>query len=264
MAMNSDVYSFPDLNGLEVLRARSSDHRFPVHCHSTFVIEQVTRGADWCCLNDLTAEKGDVMVHAPSTAHTGGPIANASLEYFAIYPSSEMFDDFADADSEVLLGKTFVCKDRSVKRLMRELSNCINQSRLVSQFESVLKRLLHQLVSSTEQPALCNDSDPLDQIDQAKKFLEQNCRQEISIVALAERFGLSQFHFIRKFKKIVGITPRQYLICRRVAMGKELIANGQSIISAALDCGFSDQSHFTRCFKRVTGYSPGIFAGSFE
>ncbi len=262
--MKSQVCSLSDLDGLEVLRARSSNHRFPVHCHSTFVIELVERGADWCCLNDLTAAAGDVMVHAPFTAHTGGTVSDTDLEYFAIYPSRRVCADVADVDLLAISGGTFVCNDRDVKRRMQELSGCADRERFTSQFEKIFKRLLRQLVICSGQKPRMGGADPVSKIERAQEFLDDNCRQEISVSGLAEKFGMSQFHFIRKFKKMVGITPRQYLISRRVALGKEIIANGGSIVGAAIECGFSDQSHFTRCFKRVTGYSPGIFASSFE
>ena len=71
------------------------------------------------------------------------------------------------------------------------------------------------------------------------------------------------FHFARQFKTATGHPPHDYLIRLRVDRAQELIRQrGREWTLAAIahECGFADQSHMARHFKRVLGVSPGEFA----
>jgi AraC-like DNA-binding protein len=57
----------------------------------------------------------------------------------------------------------------------------------------------------------------------------------------------------------VGLPPHAYQTQVRVMRGKSLLAQGLSIEQVALKVGFFDQSHFTNHFRRLFGYTPGIY-----
>lgn len=54
-----------------------------------------------------------------------------------------------------------------------------------------------------------------------------------------------------------GITPHAYQGSTRITRAKELLAAGMQPAAAAVEVGFSDQSHFTNRFKAITGLTPG-------
>lgn len=58
------------------------------------------------------------------------------------------------------------------------------------------------------------------------------------------------------FKKEFGLTPHNFIINHRINKAYELIINGKEISQASLEVGFNDQSHFTRNFKKLYGYTP--------
>jgi AraC family transcriptional regulator len=72
---------------------------------------------------------------------------------------------------------------------------------------------------------------------------------------------LSPYHFARQFKAATGLPPHQYVIARRVERAKQLLqaGTGHSIAEVAARAGFSDQSQFSRHFKRLVGVTPGQF-----
>ncbi|HTN99015.1 MAG TPA: helix-turn-helix transcriptional regulator, partial [Nordella sp.] len=72
--------------------------------------------------------------------------------------------------------------------------------------------------------------------------------------------GLSKFQLLRGFCKATGLTPHAYLVQRRVALARTLIAGRLPLAEAALTAGFADQSHMTRLFVRTYGVSPGLYA----
>jgi len=93
----------------------------------------------------------------------------------------------------------------------------------------------------------------------AKEFLDTYPEQDASLQQLATMAGLSQFHFIRQFKKHFDLTPHGYQIQVRLKKAKALLKLGVSAIQVAADCGFHDQSHFSRHFKKALETTPSRF-----
>jgi AraC-like DNA-binding protein len=79
----------------------------------------------------------------------------------------------------------------------------------------------------------------------------------LRIRQLAAAFSLSPSHFCRTFHKTFGVPPRQFIIERRVERSQTLILQGhQSLCEIAVACGFCDQPHFNRLFRKLVGASP--------
>lgn len=91
-------------------------------------------------------------------------------------------------------------------------------------------------------------------------YIEDNLAEEISLEALAQEIGLSKYYFCRLFKQSTGQPPYQYVLQRRLDRAKALLQHGEiNIIEVAHFFGFSDQSHFSRLFKKSYGITPGNF-----
>ena len=71
--------------------------------------------------------------------------------------------------------------------------------------------------------------------------------------------GLSAYSIIRAFRRDVGTTPHAFLMHLRVRHAARLLVAGETIVAAAAEAGFADQSHFTRHFKRAFGMTPGRY-----
>lgn len=75
---------------------------------------------------------------------------------------------------------------------------------------------------------------------------------------LARLVQLSSFHFCRVFRVSFGHSPHAYITRRRIERAQGLIlTTGRTLGEIALDCGFADQAHFTKIFRRLCGESPG-------
>ncbi len=90
-------------------------------------------------------------------------------------------------------------------------------------------------------------------------YLDQHCTEELSLDALCERSGFSPGHLIRSFRQQFGMTPHAYIVNRRIQYGQRRLRAGVDIAEAALQAGFSDQSHFQRTFKRLVAATPGQY-----
>jgi AraC family transcriptional regulator len=95
---------------------------------------------------------------------------------------------------------------------------------------------------------------------QARKVfahVEANLSRRIPIRELAHVLGLSASHFCRAFKCTFGISPREYVLRRRIEFAQGLMLRTSDPLSAiAIQCGMCDQPHFSRLFHRVVGETP--------
>lgn len=72
--------------------------------------------------------------------------------------------------------------------------------------------------------------------------------------------GMSEDHFIRRFRTLMGVTPAEYGRRLRVAQAAEwLTATRRTIEDIAEAAGFSDRSHFSRVFKQQFGHTPATY-----
>ena len=97
-------------------------------------------------------------------------------------------------------------------------------------------------------------------LSRAKEYLEAHLGEDFSLAAVAAAAGLSPFYFARAFRREAGVAPHRYLMERRVARARDLLAGTDlPLAEVALVCGFAGQSHFTTAFKRHTQMTPGAW-----
>lgn len=76
---------------------------------------------------------------------------------------------------------------------------------------------------------------------------------------LASSSGVQPSHLATSFRRAFGCTVGEFKRRRRVAVAIDLLAREMTLADVALACGFSDQSHFTREFRRASGMTPAAF-----
>lgn len=98
------------------------------------------------------------------------------------------------------------------------------------------------------------------QLERTIEYINAHLTQELNLSELADAVGVSKFYFCRLFKQSMGSTPHQYVIEQRVERAKQLLQQRQfAIADVALQCGFANQSHLNRHFKRIVGITPFAF-----
>ena len=96
----------------------------------------------------------------------------------------------------------------------------------------------------------------------ALRHLEAHLGELIPTAALAEMIGLTESHFIRAFHLLFGLPPHAYHLRLRLALAVELLSSGLSVAAVANECGFADQSHLSRNFKKVYGLTPAAWGSA--
>ncbi|MBI3530687.1 MAG: helix-turn-helix transcriptional regulator [Betaproteobacteria bacterium] len=117
-----------------------------------------------------------------------------------------------------------------------------------------------QVVSGRKQPPPEAGSRDRRRAVEAALWLDAHSHQPIDLDGAAKQAGLSPFHFLRLFAKVIGVTPHQYLVRSRLRHAARLLADdARSITDIAFDVGFADLSNFVRTFHRAAGVSPRNF-----
>ncbi len=88
----------------------------------------------------------------------------------------------------------------------------------------------------------------------------ETSHEQLSLTALARESAMSPYHFLRRFRQVVGMTPHQFVLRTRLRRAAVRVRrSNEPISSIAFDVGFNDLSTFNRRFRRVMGVSPSIF-----
>lgn len=96
------------------------------------------------------------------------------------------------------------------------------------------------------------------QLARALDLIDARLATGVSVVELAAAVPLSVSRFTHAFRETLGVPPHQYMIARRLERAREdLQRGGTTIVDTALRRGFTDQSHFTRLFRKRFGMTPG-------
>jgi AraC family transcriptional regulator len=101
------------------------------------------------------------------------------------------------------------------------------------------------------------DGLPRQKLQDVLDYIHTHLDEKIGLLDLAERVGVSQYHFTRLFKQAVGLSPYRYVIQQRIEQAKRLLHDSETkIADIALQCGFANQSHFTKHFHQLVGVTP--------
>ena len=97
-------------------------------------------------------------------------------------------------------------------------------------------------------------------IAKTSAYIRDHVAERISVKEIAQQFGLSEYHFMREFKRFSGITLSNFINMTRCAVAKELLRQGDvPIKKVAESCGFESASYFAKIFLRHAGQLPSKY-----
>lgn len=112
----------------------------------------------------------------------------------------------------------------------------------------------------TTQPKSAPQAAEPNWLAQVRAVVDERYDESLRVSDLAERAGVHPVHLARVFRRRHGCTLSEYRRRLRVERAREqLERSARDLSDIALSSGFADQSHFTRCFKEITGLPPGRY-----
>ena len=131
----------------------------------------------------------------------------------------------------------------------KHFGDTVLRDALFTQFMIYINRIFLRTSSSPDKKTYSSDT----QVEQLLKYINRNLSENLSIDQLAERFFLSKYHMMRKFKNETGYTIHNYITSKRLLFARSLINEGSPVIKAAQMSGFNDYTTFVRSYKKQFG-----------
>jgi AraC-like DNA-binding protein len=108
---------------------------------------------------------------------------------------------------------------------------------------------------------LCHMSPRTSKIKSSILYMDKNYCEMPKINELADMSRLSPEYFISVFKKAFKKTPHQYMLEKRISKAKQLLRyECAKVKDVAKECGYKDEFHFSKTFKKSTGITPKVYA----
>ena len=256
-----------ELPGVEILRGHESHRKFTVF-HEHYAVSSIYQSCgDWLYRNRTHwMQPDELCLMEPGEIHRNLRTYGTSRFRVLFLPPELVVDAAAEIGlpaapprlrhprvGDPALSRRFRALHDSLERPSTMLER---QSRLAACLEGYLRTCMERRASESTGGA--DRARVARAVDYLRSRLGENC----SLEELSGAAGLSRFHFLRVFKNETGVPPHEYQIQLRIAEARERLRRGQSPIQIAHGLGFSDQSHFTRHFRRVLGITPARFGRS--
>lgn len=262
---NTDVQFWrdPDLPGVEARYSSYCEEAFRDHTHAEYSIGFLESGRTVFSLEGepQTAVGGQMVLIGPNVAHSCNPDLDSNMTYRMFYVASSWLSSVAaevfEREVDAVIFPSPVVDDPELVARWRTLFQVIVDGCGRLEKESLLVQGLADVISRHAEMGVCEEpASNEDAVFKVKEHLAANVTEKVSLDDLAEVAHLSRYHLLRVFQTAIGLPPHAYQNQLRVDFGKRLLAEGMSISQAAVEAGFSDQSHFSRVFKQYTGATP--------
>lgn len=248
-----------------------SDRRFARHSHEQYGIGVFDVGGHRSASGRgmVEARPGDVVTVNPTEIHDGAPLGGEVRRWRMLYFDQAVVREAAsglmDHTATTYEFNSPVLRDSRVLPWFDDLFRPCNGSHGASdnallREQSLLRLLAH--LGDAVRPR--REHGVAAGIARAKAAIDASPAHDFTLAQLAALSGVNRYQTIRMFARATGLTPHAYLVQRRVELARGLIRAGAGLADAALDAGFTDQSHLTRAFVARFGYTPGVWAGAFS
>jgi AraC-like DNA-binding protein len=238
--------------------------KFPNHFHEHYVIGFVERGRRFliCKNKEYTIEAGDLVLFNPLDSHTCAQVDDRALDWRCLNINKDemcrIAAEITGSEAPLMFTKNVVAQSDAVPALKHLHTSIMNETKDFDK-EETFYFLLEQLINDYANPITDASLKIGEAIPSVSAYIENNYTEQITLSDLSRVSGLNKYTLIRNFTLQKGITPYQYLSTIRVNNAKKLLEGGTSLIDAAAESGFADQSHFTRFFKNFIGLTPGRY-----
>jgi AraC family transcriptional regulator, regulatory protein of adaptative response / methylated-DNA-[protein]-cysteine methyltransferase len=96
-------------------------------------------------------------------------------------------------------------------------------------------------------------------IEAACRYIDKNLDITLSLTAISRHVEISPFHFQRLFKRVLGISPRQYQQARRAGKFREALLSEERVTDAIYEAGYSSSSRAYEGIPAQLGMTPSAF-----
>lgn len=238
---------------VSVVCGRGFSKKFPMHRHISFSFGTIVRGCRLITINknQYVLGPGDVFVINPEEPHSISENKDTEHDYIVVSMARDLvYQTIENAFFRNIFHDSAACG------FLSKLFDSIIEDKTLNSDWASFENFLSGLQSFTATPDLkAHES----QLQKVREILDKEHVNNYSTNELAEKAFLSPFHFNRKFKKLTGLAPHQYLLDNRLRFARTMLEKGFPVNDIAIAAGFYDSSHFVRHFSNYYGVTPQSF-----
>ncbi|KND56114.1 L-rhamnose operon transcriptional activator RhaR [Candidatus Paraburkholderia schumanniana] len=242
----------------DMVTAEYYDHEFTPHWHDACTVPVIEAGAECYDYRGAhhVAEAGSVPVINPGKVHTGARAVDAGWCYRVFYLPVPFVENLARdmsgrAESSPWFPDEIIRDPDLARRLV--LAHRLLEGGADPLAAEVALVGRHAL----ERPGIAPLAPDARRVATMKSRLADDLLEPVTLAELARTVGLSTFHAARLFTRETGLAPHAWRNQMRIVRALPALRAGASVTDVAAASGFTDQSHFTRHFKRAFGVPPG-------
>jgi AraC-like DNA-binding protein len=255
-------WSFNNFKGYKKIKIKSP------HFHNEFQIGYLEKGL---IENNYRNRKimippNELYIIEPQEIHSEYLVQEEEVGFNFIFIPTDLLKQVSIDlfDGNKLNFQDLVIKDKSLNfQIIQKLKTTFNSyQNLSTQLEREQNfidfiSLLSNVKSRLKERDFKNEGKKI--IANLKEYMSENIFTAISLDILSNEMAVSKFHLGRIFLEETNMTIHKYLMNLKICKAKELLNNDTSIGDIASKLGFTDKSHFIKCFKRATAQTPGEF-----
>ncbi|WP_206952954.1 helix-turn-helix transcriptional regulator [Trinickia acidisoli] len=271
----------PLVPGADMLTAEYREHEFSPHWHEAYAVPVIEAGAEMYAYQGAhhVAEAGTVPVINPGEVHTGSRAMEGGWRYRVFYLPvdfiGQLASEIASAPQpmpwfpvDVIRDADLAARVARAHRLLEGLSasttaggaaggNPLGGDPLAAEtaFVDAMSTLIAR--HALHHPAVRRPNIDPPRVALMKERLAADLTAPLSLSELAADVGLSPFHAARLFTQATRMPPHAWRNQLRLQRALAPLREGVTVADVAAACGFTDQSHFTRHFRRMFGVPPG-------
>lgn len=236
--------------------ATGSAREVPRHCHASSHFVFVVRGAyiTEARNQDRLYGPGTLIYNPTGTTHRDR-FHRGRGRFFTITPSADialLLDDRIPVSLVIHDREPVAAAARTRRQMFREHS----RRPLLGLIEGCCLDLAGTISASFETESCHVPS----WLVQAKQIMRDCCTTGITIRAIANGLEIHSVHLARAFRRYFHISPSEYVSRCRIWRARELLVTSKlALAEIAIEVGFSDQSHLTNAFRRVTAMTPAAY-----
>jgi AraC-like DNA-binding protein len=256
-----------ELPGVEALHATFVGHRYELHSHDTLTVALVEEGAVDFSIEGKhhLAPAGSAFVIGADLPHTGESAAPDGYTYKVVYIDPAVSATYLGVDSDRPPTRPdAVVNHQPIVRALAHMHRLLARPGMALEADETLVAAIGAL-----QPLITDYGPPRHRpearhvaVRRARDYLHDHWNQAVSLRQLAGQAGLSPYRLSRTFHRELGMPPSVYQRQLRIEQAKRELRSGAPPASVAVDCGFYDQAHLSRVFKRHVGTTPSRYASA--
>lgn len=241
---------------LERLEGSFHGAAYAPHRHDTYAIGITLYGVQRFDYRGITqnSQLGQMVILHPDELHDGRAGTEEGFRYKTLYVRPSAIQSVLGGQSLPFIKGCVSTDTRLWAVLVPLLDDCKTPLDELESQDAIfdLATTLTKMSGVSSSKRACNYR----AANRARSYIDVNLDDTLSLDDLERITAQDRWQLSRDFRAAFGTSPYRYKTLRRLDQAREMLLSGKSLAATAVDCGFSDQSHFGQQFKKTYGVTP--------